>query len=512
MMSSGSPFVPLQHTAEMLPCSGRAKAVYTELLEKFDQTQGHAPEASQRAGDYLLEQLELAQRYTADLPALDTVDNHYRWMMDGTARTCREYRRYLVRRRSGAPRQYFRNKAHALYFLKSVAPTKLVDGSWLYGLLRHWRDPRFAHLIHIYLEELGEGVGSYNHVLIYKKLLSGNGCDQWQHLSDAHYVQGAIQLCFADQADLFLPELIGFNLGYEQLPLHLLISTYELEELGIDPWYFRLHVTVDNADSGHAWKSLQALHEALPKVGDRTQFYRRVCNGYCLNELGMGSTAVIAAFDMDAQLRQVLARKSTLGRLVHSDSCRIGGRTVNSWLGTPGGIPAFLDVLQREGWIRRHQPPGNSPFWRMIQGDRAPMFGVFDAYEQQLIHDWIAGDWVDVDRSGAVDSKALRGAPLPQRHVDFSLRRRVGGMEPGGDGSLDSPIGTAAATGISEASEPGFGSANAGHCELSLLERQLAALPDKDEVMARLIELMSPSRHYTPPGLMATRIFTRMMS
>jgi hypothetical protein len=64
-------------------------------------------------------------------------------------------------------------------------------------------------------------------------------------------------------AEKFLPEVIGFNLGYEQLPLHLLITAYELKELHIDPYYFTLHITVDNADSGHAKQAVDAVFSAM---------------------------------------------------------------------------------------------------------------------------------------------------------------------------------------------------------------------------------------------------------
>lgn len=59
----------------------------------------------------------------------------------------RQYADYLKARKDGGPRQFFSNKAHALFFLQAVAPTKLVDGAWLYGLLQHWRDPRFEGLV-----------------------------------------------------------------------------------------------------------------------------------------------------------------------------------------------------------------------------------------------------------------------------------------------------------------------------------------------------------------------------
>ena len=115
-----------------------------------------------------------------------------------------------------------------------MAPTKLVDGAWLYGLLQRWDDARFTALIQTYLEELGDGLPEKNHVVLYRKLLASQGCDDWRELDDEHFVQGAIQLALAEHAEQFLPEIIGFNLGYEQLPLHLLITSYELTELGVD--------------------------------------------------------------------------------------------------------------------------------------------------------------------------------------------------------------------------------------------------------------------------------------
>src|SRR5690606_1606471 len=120
-----------------------------------------------------------------------------------------------------------------------------------------------------------------------------------------HFVQGAIQLALAEHAERFLPEIIGFNLGYEQLPLHLPITAYELTELGIDPYYFTLHVTVDNADSGHAKKAVQSLLDAWPQVADGAEFYRRVRAGYRLNELGASTVSVIGDFDLQREVLRI---------------------------------------------------------------------------------------------------------------------------------------------------------------------------------------------------------------
>ncbi|MGV3655761.1 MAG: iron-containing redox enzyme family protein, partial [Noviherbaspirillum sp.] len=104
---------------------------------------------------FLSEQLELARMLPCDLPSDPALLAG--WLEQNTARVGQQYRDYLQARKAGGPRQYFSNKSHACYFLKSVAPTKMVDGAWLYGLLPRWNDARFAAMIGSYLEELGGG-------------------------------------------------------------------------------------------------------------------------------------------------------------------------------------------------------------------------------------------------------------------------------------------------------------------------------------------------------------------
>jgi hypothetical protein len=155
-----------------------AKAVYRALYDEADPN---------LAADYLEERLQEAAALPCDLP--DTLDGMAEWIARHTDAVGAEYREYLAARRNGAPRRYFRSRAQALYFLKAVAPTKLVDGAWLYGVLEHWNDPDYQPLIRIYLEELGNGVPDKNHVTIYRKLLDQHGCKAWQDLPASHYVQ-----------------------------------------------------------------------------------------------------------------------------------------------------------------------------------------------------------------------------------------------------------------------------------------------------------------------------------
>lgn len=453
----------------------------------------------QHARAFLSEKLAAASTLPCDLPARPAA--LAAWIERNSVKVGEQYRDYLNARKTGSARQYFSGKSHAYYFLNAVAPTKLVDGAWLYGLCKRWDDPRFSSLIRIYLEELGEGLPNKNHVLLYRKLLAMHGSDRWHRFEDTYFEQGAIQIALSMHAADFLPEVIGFNLGYEQLPLHLLITAYELDELGIDPYYFTLHVTVDNAATGHAQKAMQSVFDAMPQVADREEFYRRIMNGYRLNMLGIDTLTAIRSFDLERELLAVMAEKAKLGSQLHSDYCRVAGRTINDWLAEPGHLPELLSNLQKMGWINRHQHPQNSRFWNLIHGERAPMFGVFSAYEQQLIWDWIGGDWL-TKRTGSEGG--------PPRELAFRARKRLYEALNQGRRYAHPSIGTRGVI-RTHADHDKSNGEDDFNADLRELERKLSALPGREEVMAELVELMSPARHHTAAGLMATRIFTRML-
>ena len=409
---------------------------YQALLEGQDES----------SAAWLAEQLAGAAELPDDLP--DTPSNLPAWSAAHAAKVAAGYAEYLEQRRQGAPRRFFANRAHALWFLQQVAPTKAVDGAWLHSTLQHWRDPRFHGLIRTYLEELGIGDPRCNHVLIYQRLLGRLGCTEAMPLDDTRYLQGTVQLALGRHGENYLPEMIGYNLGYEQPPLHLLITTYELAELGIDGQYFQLHVTIDNAASGHAQLSIQALRQLCPQH-DRQAFYARVRCGYRLNDLGIAAPDLIRQFDLQAELFAALERKRVYGQFMHADRCRLQQRTINQWLAEPGAMPAFVAALQAQGWIRRGQPPADSRWWSLIDGPAAVMFGVFNAYEKQLWHDWIADDWHPPIRRVAPGSWGLPGAQ----------------------------------------------------------EEQSESLPGED--IASLIKRMAGNRHATPDGLLATRAYIR---
>lgn len=430
--------------------SSAVSSLYTSLLRSPAETDPHVVRG------FLQQQLEAVQVLPCNLP--DNLAQLPDWVVGNCQSVAERYAEYLQERHAGGGRRFFSNKAHALYFLQQVAPSKLVDGAWLYGAVKHADDWRYHGLIRTYLEELGDGDPALNHVLLYRNLLSEHDCAPNGLLDEVLYLQGTIQLALGHLSDEFLPEVLGYNLGYEQLPLHLLITAFELSELGIDPYYFTLHVTIDNASSGHAYKAVQAVMDLLPSDADRSDFLTRLRNGYLLNDLGTNSTEVIHAFDLEHEVVAMLEAKSTFGQHMHSDYCRLEGRTINDWLATPGQSRQLLGALEQKGWIKRHQDPQDSRFWQLVDGPGAVMFGVFNGYELQLLKDWIAGDWQANEPGRAANPFRAR------------FRRRNSAMA---------------------AQQPS----------------QVPTLP-----IEQLIALIAPDSHPTPEGLAATRAYARQLA
>ena len=428
--------------------SGALYSLYSRLLR------GQVDAERDNVRDFLQAQLESAKTLPSNLPA-DLADLS-EWVASNSHSVAERYRVYLEERREGGPRKFFANKAHALFFLQNVAPSKLVDGAWLYGTVKHADDWRYHGLIRTYLEELGDGEPALNHVVLYRNLLTEHDCAPIAPLDDALYLQGAIQLGLGHLSDEFLPEVLGYNLGYEQLPLHLLITAFELSELGIDPYYFTLHVTIDNASSGHAHKAVQAVLDLLPNDDSKGEFLQRLRNGYLLNDLGLGSTDIVRGFDLEEEVVSMLETKSTFGQHMHSDYCRLEGRTINDWLATPGQSRQLLQALEDRGWIKRNQDPQDSRFWQLIDGPGAVMFGVFSGYEMQLLKDWIAGDWQASGQSNPFRTRFRR------RHVATA-----------------------------DAAQP----------------HNPPSLP-----FEKLVELIAPDSHPTPEGLAATRLYARQLA
>ena len=377
-----------KNTIDLSLLKERDQLPYKKLYDYFLHPLMSEQEKQVYADAFLSKQIALLKLPSTDFPK--HVDELEQWVETHHHATCRKFQCYLQERKAGQPRQYFPNLSAIYLFLLKVAPVKLVDGAWLYRSTAHWQNPAFHDLIITYLEELGLGRPAGNHVCMYQQLIRHLGLHEFQlSLDDAYYHQPVIQLALGYASDHFLPEMIGFNLGYEQLPLHLMITNYELAELGVDSQYFNVHITIDNLDNGHAKRAIRAVQCMQDHSPD---WWQRIQTGYMLNDVGLSSTQLIAEFDLGKSIEELMQRKALIGQFVHNNRCEFAQKSINEWLSNPQTVPQLLTLLEEKKWIRRHEAPEQSPFWRMIADEQGKMFGVFNHIEKQLIYDWIAGD------------------------------------------------------------------------------------------------------------------------
>ena len=448
---------------------------YQSFLQAYPDAKTH-----RHADAFLQQQLSWAANQATDLP--EDPENLHQWLQQHIERTGYAYQQYLKSRQQGAPRRFFASKSNAYIFLQHVEPTKRVDGAWLYGTLNAWHDAGCEQLIRTYLDELGNGLSTQNHVVLYQQLMSKLGIPVSNNLPDSYYQQGCIQLALGLLGQAYLPEVIGFNLGYEQMPLHLLITSYELDELGIDPYYFSLHVTVDNAHNGHAKQAVDAVFANLPLFNGRDEFYQRVRRGYQLNNLGVSTEQIIEKINIKQSLQELFVNKAVVGQFAHSNYCRLGGRTINEWLSNAEDTTQFIDVLEQNEWVKRNQNPENSRFWQLIHGDKAVMQGVFSGSEQQIIYDWIAGDWLN--SADAPRSKRYRVA---NRYLQDSMHTSVQTL------SLQQAL-------------------NSKNTDLAQLAHKMAERETPEQAFYLLIPYLSPALHTSAAGLWATQQFLKLLN
>lgn len=435
--------------------SAPARDLFHALVRRAD-----VDGAYKSARTFLNGKLAEAESLESDLP--DEMAALPQWLEQRCARVKAGYRAYLADRHAGQKARYFSCKAHALHFLQSVAPSRMVEGAWLYGFLRHWREAKFAPLCKIYLRNLGDGDECCNQVKLYQKLLDQNGCSDWYDLDDQYYVQGAIRLALGRHVDDYLPEIIGFNLGYEQVSLPMLIAAYELSEQEVQPHYFTLHATEDDACVASAIKLLKSLLDAADDDEERQALLHRVNNGYKLHQLGLDIPKIVASFDLQkAFLATIQPCAAYLERAYRIDCMERGirGHWTNSL-----PLPLLLQQLCNEGWMQPDDK-GRTRLWHVLERESLlPAQG----YQQQVLLDWLAYSQEYGKHLQYADVSDLVAAPSA-----LTLTK------------LETPE-ESLAGGVNESS-------------------------NQMDVMDYVIRLMSPLVHHTQEGLKAARVYKSIL-
>lgn len=375
-----------------------------------------------------------------------------------------KYEAYIKRRRAGGPRELFPTYEYAAQWLKLAACVKYVDGGWVGNILNFgltamrpagssasesesgsMRVPAASEreaaklAWQVVTEEFGDGDLAKNHVYLYYELIHSldpsalpghmRGFDGLQPDQGSYrcWTAAIAQQCIGLMAgtDDFFPEALGFNMAYETLPYHLLVTSKELRELKVDDYYFALHITIDNPDSGHAalgrlavetllegvrqrdgdeamqkmWKRVQAgcvLADGLPTTPASPIEHERLPNGRWAPKTAVSPVPTqpcSPASSIERAMVHLLTRKALAAEKMHCSSrIRIDGWTVEEWLdATTWTDKKGLEFLRALG---RKQPwvvPGDSKQSRLVRelewGGR--MFGAFSAKETDLVRRWI---------------------------------------------------------------------------------------------------------------------------
>ncbi|WWC69838.1 uncharacterized protein I206_103781 [Kwoniella pini CBS 10737] len=379
-----------------------------------------------------------------------------------------KYEAYVDRRKSGGPREMFPTREYALEWVRLAGVVKYVDGGWIGGILigtgKSTSNPRGLCTIQetrqqydnaalerevskmawqVISEEFGDGDLEKNHIYLYEKLLNDtklgaiqsngktapgdirgfDGLEEDQGVPrcwEAAVAQQCIGLLASTRE--FFPEALGFNLAYESLPYHLLVTARELIELKIDNYYFAIHVTIDNADSGHSamarlaverylegirqregeevmqviWKRIQVgyiLAEGLPTTPSGPVEFEQVLNN--LGQLSWRPRKEVAksATRIEKRLSSLIIKKSRAAEKMHCTSrMKVGNLSIEEWLDpdsiSEGKVLDFLRILSNKRPFVIKGEPERSRFMRDLEWG-GKMFGAFTGSEVHAVKDWI---------------------------------------------------------------------------------------------------------------------------
>ncbi|KAJ6789155.1 hypothetical protein PWT90_06031 [Aphanocladium album] len=324
---------------------------------------------------------------------------------------------YIRRRQNGTGTELFSTREEAVEWLKSCAPLNFVDGAWLAHLHKITTPFTLRGLTkdawQTYSEELGDGDLDKNHVLIYRNLLRDVGvllpdCDAVEFIHLRHGLdreqiwRNAVgHLLISLFPNEFLPEILGMNLHFESLSLNMLKTNKELPEFGISAYYFALHISIDNADSGHSAMALATVMRFMDHVRktgsmDCDLAWKRIQAGYLLSQ-SLEDDETVA--DYEGKLGSMMFQKGYSAGQVHCTSrVKIGRRTLMDWLSSTRDSSdaddhdkwksEFLTALaDSRPWVCR----GNSNKSLLMRELRwkGRMFGAFTNVEVERLRIWI---------------------------------------------------------------------------------------------------------------------------
>jgi hypothetical protein len=290
-----------------------------------------------------------------------------------------------------------------IYSILQMAPFNQLDGTWIRGAAPPGTVDQVRNLLFtIYMDEMGDGLDHQNHANIYTDVLRGLNIYLYDigtrdyandpRFLDSAFTQPVFLLGIAQFTESYLPEILGMTLYLEWSSVALQGTVDVLNAFGIDPVYYRLHVAIDNAASGHGAIAKQAVELYLDQVrqsgGDVQSIWQRIWNGYVtFATLGSLGNDITTHFKQPStisdQMIAMIKRKAQFGSMNHNTKT-VGPNIINDMFSKPA---AFLDALVDAGYIVAGDPD-NSKILQLMTFT-GPMFHVFTDDEQALWRSYI---------------------------------------------------------------------------------------------------------------------------
>ncbi|KAE8381811.1 hypothetical protein BDV26DRAFT_278436 [Aspergillus bertholletiae] len=378
------------------PGVGRTIDYYRSLFFKLHNIEDHQeilPEARELLLSLLSEAITSNPEKHGDILAIESCDEDrlLAFLHDNHKEVGEAYKKYINGREAGGPRLLAVNREQAVAILTQLAPLKLVDGAWL-GHIHHITTP-------FELRPITKQV--------------------WQMKSLGAWKAAVVQLLISLFPHEFIPEILGYNLHFEGLNLETMVLSRELQELKLDAQYFLLHVSIDNAHSGHAMMAAHTVTQYISYIrkneGSRVanNVWKRIQAGYVLSanqskriqrdisslssenvDWNSSSDETLAQEVDTYNIAQLLADKAAVSNKLHSGCrARIGGKPLAEWLESSlvyskgQKRDALHELSNASPWVVKGDPERSRLIRELKVGGK--MFGAFTVEEVEHLKNWI---------------------------------------------------------------------------------------------------------------------------
>lgn len=299
----------------------------------------------------------------------------------------------------------FKTPADMVMRVKQFTPLNLLDGAWLRNIAKTGpTDEVHALLFSIWMDEFGDGEVSKNHCNIYLDLCHSVGfyppsLDSYEFAFDTEFLDSAFtvptfELAISQFTEDYFPEILGMTLQLEWEVLGLKPTRDLLEQFGLNPHFYVMHIGIDNAVNGHGRRALDAVLLYLQGIqetggaGAVERAWRRIWNGYvAFGQIGSFGQDLYNLLTNPPSLRQrmieMIKGKADFGSRNHQTHT-LGGTPINELFAVP---EQFLDIMVTSGLLT----PGDwesSRLNQLIQFQSGPMFRVFTDDEIALLSDY----------------------------------------------------------------------------------------------------------------------------